>query len=82
MGSEWPDQGTVPALLRAALAGDEQGAATLVDTTEHLPLVFALVAWANVMHGGADFESVEEYDAYLARVQREMREADGAGGLD
>ena len=72
MTSEWPDQGTVPALLRAALAGDEVGAAALVDTTDHLPLVFALAAWANVMRGGGDFETVEEYDAYLAEVQRRM----------
>jgi hypothetical protein len=72
---EIPDRSTVPALLRAALAGDEEGAAAIVDSCEHLPLVFAVAAWANMMHGGADFASVQEYDAYLAGVQRAMREA-------
>jgi len=72
--SEIPDRSTVPALLRAALANDEEGAAAIVDTCEPLPLVFALAAWANTMHGGADFASVPDYDAYLAEVQRAMRE--------
>jgi hypothetical protein len=70
--AEFPDRSTVPALLRAALAGDEAGAAVIVETTDLLRLVFALAAWCNVMHGGADFESIADYDAYLARVQREM----------
>jgi hypothetical protein len=50
------------------------GAAVIVDTTDRLRLVFALAAWCNTMHGGADFDDVESYDAYLAEVQREMRD--------
>jgi len=73
-GFEVPDTSTVPALLRAALAGDEAGAAVIVDTTAPLPLIFALAAWCNTMHGGADFDDVESYDAYLAGVQRAMRD--------
>jgi hypothetical protein len=67
-----PDVATVPALLRAALAGDEEGAAAIAATTDLAALVFALAAWANVMHGGADFGDPAEYDAYLAGVQRMM----------
>ena len=72
---EIPDRSTVPALLRASLAGDEQGAAAIVDTSEPLPLIFALVAWCELMRGGGDFATPQEYDAYLAEVQRAMRES-------
>jgi len=69
-----PDRAAVPALLRAALAGDEEGARVIVDGEEDLrPLVFALVAWCTTMHGGKDFSSVEECDDYLARVLAAMR---------
>jgi hypothetical protein len=67
-----PDLPTVPALLRAALAGDEEGAAAIVATTDRLSLIFALAAWINVMRGGADFGETARYDEYLAMVQREM----------
>ncbi len=67
-----PDMPTVPALLRAALAGDEEGAAAIVETTDLVPLVFALAAWANTMLGGGDFAGRDEYDAYLAGVQQAM----------
>lgn len=67
-----PDLSTVPALLRAALAGDNAGTAVLVDTTDRPALIMALAAWCNVMRGGADFGSPEDYDNYLAAVQREM----------
>jgi hypothetical protein len=67
-----PDVATVPALLRAALAGDEEGAAAIAATTDHASLVFALAAWANVMRGGGDFAGPGEYDDYLAVVQRMM----------
>jgi hypothetical protein len=73
-GFTLPDRSTVPALLRASLRDDEAGARVLVDTNDAVPLIFALVAWATVMRGGADFASVEEFDAYLAEVQRRMAE--------
>jgi hypothetical protein len=73
-GFEVPDRSTVPALLRAALAGDEVGARVIVETTDAMPLIFALAAWANTMRGAADFASVQEYDAYLGEVQRRMAE--------
>jgi hypothetical protein len=50
-----PDPATVPALLRAALAGDEDAARVIVDRTGRLRLIFAVVAWADTMRAGADF---------------------------
>jgi hypothetical protein len=73
--TEIPDRSTVPALIRATLIGDNEGAAAIVDSSEPLPLIFALCAWVNQMHGGADFPSVEEYGDYLDRVVREMRDS-------
>jgi hypothetical protein len=52
------DPSTVFALLRACLAGDEAGAAAIVDTADPLQLIFALAAWANNIgmgqYGGQD----------------------------
>ena len=50
-----PDPAMVSALLRAALVGDEDAARVIVDRTGRLRLIFAVVAWADTMRGGADF---------------------------
>ncbi|MCC9705545.1 hypothetical protein E4N62_09880 [Streptomyces sp. MNU76] len=63
---------TVPALLRACLAGDETGAAVIVDNSDPLMLIFAIAAWANEYGISTKNGSVENWDAALAEVQRQM----------
>ncbi|MCX4904599.1 hypothetical protein [Streptomyces sp. NBC_00878] len=67
-----PEPATVPALLRACLTGDEAGAAVIVDNSDPLPLIFALAAWANEYGISTKNGSVENWDAALAEVQRQM----------
>jgi hypothetical protein len=73
------DVPTVPALLRAALAGDEAGVDAIVHTTHPLALIMLLVSWCNTMRGRADFGTDAEFDDYLGAVQRRML-AEAAGG--
>jgi hypothetical protein len=70
---------TVPALLRAALTGDEAGVFVLLADRDPLPVIFALMAWASQMRGGGDFGSPAEWDDYLEQVQRAMRAEAGSG---
>ncbi len=63
---------TVPALLRACLAGDETGAAVIVDNSDPLTLIFALAAWANEYGISTKNGSVASWDESLAEVQRQM----------
>jgi hypothetical protein len=61
---------TVFALLRACLAGDEAGAAAIVDTCDPLQLVFALAAWSNQI-GEGQYGSREAWDRQLEAFLRE-----------
>ncbi len=61
---------TVFALLRACLAGDEAGAAAIVDTTDAVQLVFALANWANQI-GEGQYGSPEAWDQQLQVFLRE-----------
>jgi hypothetical protein len=56
---------TVFALLRACLAGDEEGARAIVSSADPLALVFALAAWANEV-GIGQYGSAEAWDRQLA----------------
>jgi hypothetical protein len=56
---------TVFALLRACLAGDEQGAASILSTTNPFALALALAAWSN-QFGTTQFGSAEAWDRQLA----------------
>lgn len=67
-----PGTSTSVTLLLACLAGEEWGAAAIVESCNPVALCFALAAWCNTMHGRADFASVAEYEAYLRRVQAAM----------
>lgn len=72
MDSKPLEPATVPALLRACLAGDETGAAVIVDNSEPLALVFALAAWANEYGISTKNGSPASWDSALAETQRQM----------
>jgi hypothetical protein len=61
---------TVFALLRACLAGDEEGAAAIVETADPMPLIFALAAWSNQI-GIGQYGSEANWDHQLATFLRE-----------
>jgi hypothetical protein len=74
-----PDIRDVPALLLTALRGDETGARVLVEASDPIAMVFAVAAWANNMHGRADFDDEAAYIAYIEQVAAAMA-AEDAGG--
>jgi hypothetical protein len=64
------DPSTVFALLRACLAGDEAGAAAIIDTTDPVALVLALAAWANDV-GMGQYGGQEAWDQQLETFLRQ-----------
>ncbi|MFI2371268.1 hypothetical protein [Streptomyces sp. NPDC018833] len=62
----------VPALLRACLAGDETGAAVIVNNSDPLTLIFALCGFINQQCTAYMDGDRGRWDAALAEVQRQM----------
>ena len=72
MDSETLDPATVPALLRACLAGDETGAAVIVDNCDPIALIFALCGFINQQCTAYMGGDRGRWDAALAEIQRQM----------
>lgn len=72
MDSRTVEPAAIPAFLRACLAGDETGAAVIVDNSDPIELIFALAAWANAYGISTKNDSPVIWDAALAEVQRQM----------
>ncbi|MFE9766834.1 hypothetical protein ACFYPC_20330 [Streptomyces sp. NPDC005808] len=66
------DPADVPALLRAALAGDMQGALVILDNVDLLELALALCGFMNQQGTAVMDGNRERWDAALADVQRQM----------
>lgn len=66
------DPAAVPALLRAALAGDAEGARVILDGCDPLEMVFALCAFTNQQCIAYMDGDRERWDVALAEVQRQM----------
>lgn len=72
MDSRIVEPADVPALLRAALAQDEEAAGVILRNLDLVALVLALCAFINTQGPALIGGSRAEWDAALAEIQRQM----------